>query len=183
MYVCGMYARLFFCPWRLRLARGLVFTDYRRQFPASPIVADSAVAGDDGVPAVSLPHDKNHAVDSTRPPPERQSTPNVESPDRDTVTCLIEPMLLVDGVMGLPLKGQPSDRGTALLSNPLHHNREGRLLTAKKKLLVRMFYFADIEGRKKRPTGVSLPIARAVPTVQTPLCSLLLSLDRCNSSM
>lgn len=116
----------------------LPFADYRRQFPASPIVADSAVAGDDGVPAVSLPHDREERMDTNHPGPERQSTPNVEPADRDTITCLTEPMLLVDGVMGLPLKGHaPSDRGAALLSNPLAHNREGRLLTAKRKLLVR----------------------------------------------
>lgn len=111
---------------------------YRRQFPASPIVADSGVAGEDGVPAVSLPHDRENAVDTTRLSPERQSTPNVELDDRDTITSLAEPMLLVDGVMGLPLKGQAtSDRGAALLSNPLAHNREARLLSAKKKLLSR----------------------------------------------
>ncbi|KAL8426543.1 hypothetical protein Efla_006608 [Eimeria flavescens] len=115
-----------------------MLADYRRQFPASPIVADSAVAGDDGVPAVSLPHNKEEAAELSRTAPERRSTPNVEASDRDTITRLTEPMLLVDGVLGLPLKGHgPTDKGAALLSNPLAHNREGRLLTAKKKLLSR----------------------------------------------
>ena len=113
-------------------------SDYRRQFPASPIIADGAVAGDDGVPAVSLPHEREHMADTNRPGPERQSTPNAESADRPTITSLAEPMLLVDGVMGLPLRGQtPADQGTTLIANPLAHNRDGRLLTAKKKLLVR----------------------------------------------
>ncbi|KAL8433470.1 hypothetical protein ACSSS7_003860 [Eimeria intestinalis] len=109
---------------------------YRRQFPASPIVADSAVAGDDGVPAVSLPHDREEVAELSKSAPEKRSTPNLEAADRDTITRLTEPMLLVDGVLGLPLKGQgPSERGAALLSNPIAHNRESRLLTAKKKLL------------------------------------------------
>lgn len=111
---------------------------YRRQFPASPIAADSAVTGDYGAPAVSLPHERENLVDTARPCCERHGTPNVESVERNTITRLTEPILLVDGVMGLPLKGQtPFDRGTALLSNPLSHNRESRLLTAKKKLLSR----------------------------------------------
>ncbi|KAL8453232.1 hypothetical protein Emag_001964 [Eimeria magna] len=110
---------------------------YRRQFPSSPIVADSAVAGDDGVPAVSLPHDRDEVAELSKSAPERRSTPNLEAADRDTITRLTEPMLLVDGVLGLPLKGQgPTERGTALLANPLAHNRESRLVTAKKKLLV-----------------------------------------------
>lgn len=111
---------------------------YRRQFPASPIAADSAVTGDYGAPAVSLPPERENLVDTARPCLEPQGTPNVESVERNTITRLTEPILLVDGVMGLPLKGQtPFDRGTALLSNPLSHNRESRLLTAKKKLLSR----------------------------------------------
>ncbi|KAL8451839.1 hypothetical protein Emed_001719 [Eimeria media] len=111
---------------------------YRRQFPSSPIVADSAVAGDDGVPAVSLPHDRDEVAELSKSAPERRSTPNMEAGERDTITRLTEPMLLVDGVLGLPLKGQgPSEKGTALLTNPLAHNRESRLVTAKKKLLPR----------------------------------------------
>lgn len=115
--------------------------DYRRQFPASPIVAESAMAGDDGVPAVSLPHEKTEPVEKARQIREQKGTLNVEPADRAFITSLTEPMLLVDGVMGLPLKGQaPLDRGASLLSNPLALNREGRLLTAKKKLLVRVLF-------------------------------------------
>lgn len=113
-------------------------SDYRRQFPASPIVADSAMVGDDGVPAVSLPHEKYRVGDATRAALEHQKIPTDEHAERSTITSLTEPMLLVDGVMGLPLRGQaPSDRGTAILSNALAHSRDSRLLTAKKKLLVR----------------------------------------------
>ncbi|CDJ27073.1 guanylate binding protein, putative [Eimeria mitis] len=111
---------------------------YRRQFPASPIVADSAMVGDDGVPAVSLPHEKYRMIDATRAASEQQKSPSDDQSDRSTITSLTEPMLLVDGVMGLPLRGQaPSDRGAALLSNPLAHSRDSRLLTAKKKMLPR----------------------------------------------
>ncbi|CDI82329.1 guanylate binding protein, putative, partial [Eimeria acervulina] len=111
---------------------------YRRQFPASPIVADSAMVGDDGVPAVSLPHEKYRVGDATRAALEHQKIPTDEHAERSTITSLTEPMLLVDGVMGLPLRGQaPSDRGTAILSNALAHSRDSRLLTAKKKLLPR----------------------------------------------
>ncbi|CDJ54259.1 guanylate binding protein, putative [Eimeria brunetti] len=111
---------------------------YRRQFPASPIVADSAMIGDDGVPAVSLPHEKYRMKGATREASENQKSPNDEQAERSTITSLTEPMLLVDGVMGLPLRGQaPQDRGTALLSNPLAHSRDSRLLTAKKKMLPR----------------------------------------------
>ncbi|CDJ43216.1 guanylate binding protein, putative [Eimeria tenella] len=111
---------------------------YRRQFPASPIVADSAAVDDDGVPAVSLPHEKDFAGRKSHAVSDQQKAQNAEAADRPTITSLTEPMLLVDGIMGLPLRGQaPSDRGTALLSNPLAHSRDGRLITTKKKLLPR----------------------------------------------
>ncbi|CDI85752.1 guanylate binding protein, putative [Eimeria praecox] len=111
---------------------------YRRQFPASPIVADSAMVGDDGAPAVSLPHEKYRTREAARIPSEHQKISNDEPSDRPTITSLTEPMLLVDGVMGLPLRGQaPSDRGASLLSNPLAHSRDSRLLMAKKKMLPR----------------------------------------------
>lgn len=100
-------------------------------------MADSAAVDDDGVPAVSLPHEKDFAGRKSHAVSDQQKAQNAEAADRPTITSLTEPMLLVDGIMGLPLRGQaPSDRGTALLSNPLAHSRDGRLITTKKKLLV-----------------------------------------------
>lgn len=100
-------------------------------------MADSAMVGDDGVPAVSLPHEKYRMRDPAHATSD-QKFPSDEQAERFTITSLTEPMLLVDGVMGLPLRGQaPSDRGTSLLSNPLAHGRDSRHFTAKKKLLVR----------------------------------------------
>ncbi|OEH74324.1 guanylate binding protein [Cyclospora cayetanensis] len=112
--------------------------DYRRQFPVSPIVADSAIPGDDGIPAVSLPHERDRLVETNRLSTERHISPGDDTAGRPSTTSLAEPMLLVDGVTGLPLRGQTSiDRGTTLLSNPLANSRDCRLLTAKKKLLSR----------------------------------------------
>ncbi|XP_026190207.1 uncharacterized protein LOC34621617 [Cyclospora cayetanensis] len=111
---------------------------YRRQFPVSPIVADSAIPGDDGIPAVSLPHERDRLVETNRLSTERHISPGDDTAGRPSTTSLAEPMLLVDGVTGLPLRGQTSiDRGTTLLSNPLANSRDCRLLTAKKKLLSR----------------------------------------------
>lgn len=111
-------------------------SDYRRQIPASPIIADTTLVGDDIVPAVSIPQetddvvDKDHAGHTSATLHSRTNATHHEA-----ITSLSQATQLVQGVIGLPLKS-PSSAECARFTPGTTSASSSRLLTAKRKLLV-----------------------------------------------